>query len=152
MLVALAASLNNLSQSLISAASTPSVTSSSKTQVMTSSMEKRQIDNLSSAADHLCRASGVFETIADQLIPSWEGQLGELVIGDEVDAEGDPDVRPIMGRKMSKMNPLKGFKGAGSGGRAKGKMPLECDVEVIRALAMSVIFWCDRMVFGGVPR
>lgn len=103
-------------------------------------MEKRQIDNLSNAADHLCRASGVFETIANQLIPSWEGQLGELVIGDEVDAEGDPDVRPIMGRKMSKMNPLKGLslKGAGisGGGKGKGKMPLECNVEVIRALAM----------------
>lgn len=105
---------------------------------MTSSMEKRQTDNLSGAADHLCRASGVFETIADQLIPSWEGQLqlGELVIGDEVDAEGDPDVRPIMGRKISKMNPLKGLKSVGAGGKGKGKMPLECNVEVIRALAM----------------
>ena len=105
-------------------------------------MEKKQIDNLSSAADHLCRATGVFETIANQLIPSWEGQLGGLIIGDEVDEQGDPDTLPIMGRKMSRMNPLKGLKksaaGVGINGvvRGKGKMPLECNIEVIRGLAM----------------
>lgn len=49
----------------------------------------------------------------------------------DVDDEAESDGRPMMGRKISKINPLRGFKG-----KARGRGLPECRVEVMRGLAM----------------
>lgn len=77
---------------------------------MTSSAEdKRKVDKLAQAADMLCRASGLFDHIAQHVLPTWEAR-----IADSTDVKG----------------------GALRIGKGKAKMPGEFSRDVQRALSM----------------
>lgn len=79
-------------------------------QRMTSTAEdKRKIDKLAQAADMLCRASGLFDHIAQTLLPTWEARIADST-----------DVKT----------------GAMRLGKGKAKMPGEFSRDVQRALAM----------------
>lgn len=130
MLTALAISFNNLSQSFIQAATglpNTSKKNSSAPVITTSTQEKKQIDNLSTAADYLSRAAGVFESIAAVLLSNTEGQLG--VIDHDT---GDPD-HPLSDSVNRKVNLFKLKSGRA---RESPKAPLECYVEVNKGLSM----------------
>jgi hypothetical protein len=77
--------------------------------VTTSAEDRRKVDKMAQAADMLCRASGVFEYVAQGVLPLWEAR-----IADSTDSKA--------GFRMGKMG--------------KGKMPGEFSRDVQRALAM----------------
>lgn len=125
-------SFNNVSQSFIQAAVFPEASQKDSISplVTTSTQEKKQIDNLSAAADYLCRASGVFEAVANLLLSNAEGQLG--VVDHDT---GDRD-RPSSGSMRSMNRKVNFFKTKASKTRGSPKAPLECGIEVMKGLAM----------------
>jgi hypothetical protein len=79
-------------------------------QPMTSSTEdRRKIDKMVQAADMLCRASGVFDYVAQTVLPLWEARIADSTNGKS---------------------------GAFRMGKGKAKMPGEFSRDVQRALAM----------------
>lgn len=110
-LTTLASSYNNLASSLV-----PFSSSSKAPPTLTSEQEKRQIENLSAAADNICRAAGVFEYVAEKLIPMWQGEIKAL--------------GTVVEKGVKIKLPIKTL------GKGKGKMPAECSSEVVRGLAM----------------
>lgn len=78
-------------------------------RITTTAEDKRKIDKLAQAADMLCRASGLFDYIAQTLLPTWEAR-----IADSTNVQS----------------------GAMRLGKGKAKMPGEFSRDVQRALAM----------------
>lgn len=77
---------------------------------MTSSADdKRKIDKMAQAADMLCRASGVFDHVAQTVLPAWEARIADSTDGKS---------------------------GAFRIGKGKAKMPGEFSRDVQRALSM----------------
>ncbi|KAJ9121671.1 hypothetical protein QFC22_002291 [Naganishia vaughanmartiniae] len=104
-----AAALSNLANDTLRDPYSATQGSSSNRQRMTSTAEdKRKIDKLAQAADMLCRASGLFDYIAQTLLPEWEARIADST-----------DVKS----------------GAMRLGKGKAKMPGEFSRDVQRALA-----------------
>lgn len=79
-------------------------------QPMTSSADdKRKVDKMAQAADMLCRASGVFDYVAQTVLPAWEARIADSTDGKS---------------------------GAFRIGKGKAKMPGEFSRDVQRALSM----------------
>ncbi|KAJ9096580.1 hypothetical protein QFC19_007112 [Naganishia cerealis] len=105
-----AAALSNLASDTLRDPQSSGYTGSGDRHRITSTAEdKRKIDKLAQAADMLCRASGLFDYVAQTLLPTWEARIADST-----------DVKS----------------GALRLGKGKARMPGEFSRDVQRALAM----------------